>query len=213
MFVRDGAGEDVPVGELGPGSLFGEVALLDSTPRTASVQATRETEVMVVDGPRFMALVEEGHQDAEEVKTRIRLHGQLKSHAVFQWMAASSLAMLLKAAVIRRISDGTVVLSEGEQGDTLYLIHSGACRVSGSSLQTPVVLTAGDVFGEMVVFRHAMARTATVTSQGDSVLVEIPGEVARKSLAREFCAGVLLDRTMQQRTEGTIPPTAGRVVP
>jgi CRP-like cAMP-binding protein len=212
-FVRDGAGEDVPVGDLGPGSLFGEVALLDSRPRTASVRATEDTEVMVIDGPRFIALVEEGHLDAEDVKTRIRFHGQLKSHAVFQWMAASSLAMLLQAAVIRRMSDGTVVLSEGEQGDTLYLIHSGDCRVSGSSLKTPVVLTAGDLFGEMVVFRHAMARTATVTSQGDSVLVEIPGEVARKSFAREFSAGVLLDRTMQQRMEGNAPPEAGRVTP
>lgn len=47
------------VAKLGPGDFFGELALLDRTPRDATVTAITELDVIVVSGREFRALLEE----------------------------------------------------------------------------------------------------------------------------------------------------------
>ena len=47
------------VGTIGPGDMFGELALIDSGPRSASAVAVGETELIVIDRPTFDRLVRE----------------------------------------------------------------------------------------------------------------------------------------------------------
>jgi CRP-like cAMP-binding protein len=47
------------VNELGPGSFFGEIALVSDTPRTATVTATVPVRLMVVTGQSFRRLLAE----------------------------------------------------------------------------------------------------------------------------------------------------------
>jgi CRP-like cAMP-binding protein len=60
MFViQDGSVEvtrdGVPVAELGPSDIFGEIALLTALPRIATVIARQETRLVVVDRDAFLA--------------------------------------------------------------------------------------------------------------------------------------------------------------
>jgi len=48
-----------PVAELGPGDHFGELALLDGGPRTATVVATSELVVLVISQQAFTSLIDE----------------------------------------------------------------------------------------------------------------------------------------------------------
>lgn len=48
-----------PVAELGPGAYFGEMALIDGAPRSATVVATRETVCLVVPRRPFAKLLKE----------------------------------------------------------------------------------------------------------------------------------------------------------
>lgn len=49
------------VAELGPESCFGEIAILDGSPRSASIRATRDCVVFRVARDAFNKLVEKGH--------------------------------------------------------------------------------------------------------------------------------------------------------
>jgi MFS family permease len=60
--VEVDAGEDGPR-SLGPGEFFGEIALLRDVPRTATVVATTEVELLELPGDEFVAAVT-GHADA-----------------------------------------------------------------------------------------------------------------------------------------------------
>ena len=48
-----------PIATLGPDDVFGEMALLDSSPRMATAVATAETQLAVIDRHRFLFLVQE----------------------------------------------------------------------------------------------------------------------------------------------------------
>lgn len=62
--------------ELGPRAFFGEVALIESTPRTASVKALTETECLLLPAWEFTALVKEFPDVADVVLHELirRLH-------------------------------------------------------------------------------------------------------------------------------------------
>jgi CRP-like cAMP-binding protein len=61
--VIDGTAEvskdGVAAAELGPGDHFGELALLDGGPRTATVTATSDMTVLVLSKPAFNAVLDE----------------------------------------------------------------------------------------------------------------------------------------------------------
>lgn len=61
--VRSGRVDAITFGRalesIGPGGVFGEMALIDSGPRSAAALAASETDVAVIDKETFLALVRE----------------------------------------------------------------------------------------------------------------------------------------------------------
>ncbi|MDQ3879849.1 MAG: cyclic nucleotide-binding domain-containing protein [Chloroflexota bacterium] len=67
---------EAALGELGPGEFFGELALIEEHPRTASVVAVEETECLLIVAWEFSALLKEHPQIAVPIMRALiaRLH-------------------------------------------------------------------------------------------------------------------------------------------
>ncbi len=74
--VETGSGEKIQVNTFGETDFFGEIALLDDGPRTASVIATEATKCLVLSREDFVAVLkndaELGLHIAEELARRLR---------------------------------------------------------------------------------------------------------------------------------------------
>lgn len=69
--VRSGAVElrhgDIVLERLGPGEMFGEMAIIDGSPRSATAVACEDSELVPIDQPRFHALCQHTPFFAENV--------------------------------------------------------------------------------------------------------------------------------------------------
>ena len=74
--IEDGAAEVIQGGEriaeLGPGDFFGEIGLLETERRTATVRATSEMEVIVMFAPDFKKMEREQPAVADRIRSAIR---------------------------------------------------------------------------------------------------------------------------------------------
>ncbi|HUH65792.1 MAG TPA: cyclic nucleotide-binding domain-containing protein, partial [Syntrophales bacterium] len=76
--------------EMGPGEYFGEMAALIEAPRTASVQATEDSNIAVIDGDTFRNLLRESGDVSlfmlKEFSNRIRETGNALGELTQSWM-------------------------------------------------------------------------------------------------------------------------------
>src|SRR5690606_20436876 len=98
---------------------------------------------------------------------------QRQLSAFFGGMEPSALALLTQQLVWVDLPGGSVLMTQGEPGDAMYLLVSGRLRVSradeAGQEQVLRELTRGQVVGEMSLYTDD-PRSATVVAVRDSVL-------------------------------------------
>ena len=57
VYLSDETGKEIILGLEGPGAIFGEIAVLDGQPRSASVAAMERTELLMIEGREFRQLL------------------------------------------------------------------------------------------------------------------------------------------------------------
>jgi cAMP-dependent protein kinase regulator len=102
--------------------------------------------------------------------------GALPETALLAGIPPAHLAGVLETMSARRFPSGTVIMKEGEPGDSLYLITEGRVEVEtrddAGDLVSLGTLGPGDFFGEVSLL-SMRPRTATVTAVGDLETLEL----------------------------------------
>jgi CRP-like cAMP-binding protein len=96
----------------------------------------------------------------------------------FGGLSDASLELLVSMLAERRFDAGATVVAEGEQGRSMYIVHSGQLLVSklidadSGRVMRMSSLEAGDFFGEMTLI-EMQNRSATVVAESPTVLYEL----------------------------------------
>src|SRR4051812_24203152 len=94
----------------------------------------------------------------------------------FGGLSDASFDLLVSMLVERRFEVGAIVVAEGEEGRSMFIVHSGKLMVSKLGDSERVIrmagLDPGDFFGEMTLL-EMQNRSATVVAESPTVLYEL----------------------------------------
>lgn len=101
--------------------------------------------------------------------------GSLRRVKILAGFSDAQLQHFAQFTELQRIPQWTVVLKQGEQGDTMFLILEGELRVrlvAGGKETILATLGPGEFFGDMALFDHG-PRSADVVANVDSSVLKI----------------------------------------
>lgn len=167
---------------LGPGAIFGEMALVSEAPRAASVRALRATEVLSINRDALEALAKKEPVVGEELGAfcRGRMVANLVRHgAILGALAPHDRDELVKRFKTVTFPKGSKLITQGSEPSGLFLVASGQVEVrsidaDGETLRI-ATLGAGDVVGEISLVLRRPA-TANVVATHPTVALELTRE-------------------------------------
>jgi CRP-like cAMP-binding protein len=196
------ANREVELATLSEGAFFGELALLTSGPRFASVIGAGEGEALEFPSPMLEEL-QRAHPPVAEVLNRFAqarmLQNALATSPLFRPFDWENRKLLINRFLQRDVPSGEVILQEGKGGDGLYVILQGRMRVTHGDA-TLAVLHEGDVFGEISLLNRGSA-TATVTAEGPAKLLRLPREAFLELISTHPQALEVISEIAEQRQQ------------
>ncbi len=142
-FFTDIHGRNYLLADLGEGDAFGEIALIDDVPRTASIVSDGGCLVLVLKKDGFDRFAQTlGSPD--RVKTMIRLTSFFRRHPLFSKLGVKDQAQLIDTFEFHTITIGEEI-PNGD--DKFYVIYSGKVRLDTGDDSADVTLTSDDCFG------------------------------------------------------------------
>lgn len=126
----------------------------------------------------------------------------LENSRFFAEMTSDEIAGFISSTGRRTFAEGEVVLEQGQEGRSFFIVTRGVLRVqtkgaAGGTLRMGV-LTMGDVFGEVALLT-GKPRTATVVSETDSECLEITLEAWHRILGRHPRVRQVLEELHRER--------------
>nr|AHY22509.1 cGMP-dependent protein kinase [Dastarcus helophoroides] len=139
-------------------TVFGELAILYSDKRRATIRATTPGQLWVLDRNVYQQVMYlSNREEHEEVVSFLKRVEKLN---VVGEAVLKKVALLLKTEYF---SPGTIIVKEGDVGDKFYIISAGTVTVSITGEGDVAKLGKGKFFGELALLQE-ITRQATVTA-------------------------------------------------
>ena len=190
-------GDTVVLRTVARGEAFGELGLIQSAPRAATVRSVDDTELFEVDKATFDRLLA-GAIDAPAFALTLQTMAELRDMPAFATLSSEGISEILTQGRWITAAPGDVLVEQGAPGDAFYALRSGRADVirDGRLLRT---LGSGSHFGEIALLRD-VPRTATVIARTPVRAFRLSREGFDRVVREAFQRGVLklpADKTWQ----------------
>jgi serine/threonine protein kinase len=122
------------------------------------------------------------HRTGEREQSDTERFSLCRNLSFFKRFPENELWEVLRISKWRKFPPNSVLIKEGDHGDSFFILAGGYVRVTRGK-RTLNVLAAGDCFGEMSYLAHADSphRSATVTTTSDVIVMKIRADDLRES--------------------------------
>ena len=110
------------------GDSFGELALLEATPRAATARAAMETELFEIDKGTFDRLLAD-EIDAPTFGLTLQAMAEIKDLSAFTHLSSDALGQLLEHGAWVTAGPGEALVEQGDEGEAFFAIRSGRMDV------------------------------------------------------------------------------------
>jgi CRP-like cAMP-binding protein len=184
------------IGWMGPGDCFGEIALLEGGPRTATIKARRPSRLLKLSRGEFerLVLARVGQDRLRELLQYARYLGRLTFTAGWPFAELVDFARRCRSV---RFDAGDLALRRGDPNHWFYLIFDGAfeARVGERVLRR---MGPGDYFGEISLLENWEV-TADVVALEESRCLTLNRPDFLALFAKDFRIGLRMEAVAGQR--------------
>jgi CRP/FNR family transcriptional regulator, cyclic AMP receptor protein len=178
-----------PIGRVRPGEIFGEMALITRSARSASAVANTACRVIALDEREFLSGLRRTPEFALMLMS-VMIHrlrstiAELKKESALTADEALRESAALEPPLLAQLvqglandppvfyQEGTSIVAEGQKGIRMYAVVEGRVRISIGGI--PIErLGPGGVFGEVALIHPSATRVADATAEIDSSLQPI----------------------------------------
>jgi len=153
-------------------------------------------------------------QDEEHDGDHERRVKQLQSSALFAAFEKEALLDVLTSTTLRSWAEGDIIVTEGEPGDSLFLIASGTVKVFTRGEHGEHIplgeLGEGDFFGEVSLLT-GKPRTATITAKTAVLAIELDRSSVERVTSRHPEVLRTLEEFCHRRAQGTVEAIISRM--
>lgn len=167
IFVRGKNGEQAKVGTtLGPGSCFGELALMYNTPRAASIKSTSDCVLWEIDRTSYRGILVYYKYLRNKQYMEFLRNVEIMEKKLGNILSADELEKMTISLEKESYEAGETIIRQGNTGDNFYIIAEGdvgVFRVDQDGKETKLTtLHQGGYFGEKALLAEDVRQASCV---------------------------------------------------
>ncbi|XP_041922412.1 LOW QUALITY PROTEIN: cGMP-dependent protein kinase 2 [Alosa sapidissima] len=156
------------LGQMRPGTAFGELAILYNCKRTATVKAVAESHIWALDRQMFQKIMMRSTQARNE-----EYFSFLRSVSLLKDLPEEKLARIVDCLEVDYFDEGDYIIREGEEGSTFFIIAQGGVCVTQTMEGCPdpqqiKTLGVGDYFGEKALISEDVRSANIIATENNT---------------------------------------------